>query len=223
MPPDLGIFAMSYKMLAGSDRITSIKGKLICSLEMPDELFSAIDPTTQHTSSSRKPSLHRHLFYLNPKQLANDASPPATDRLCPYHSLHRHNGPPRSVPSRRSSSDNIHVSLPAQARSRSSENGITWRYDCTFPPKRNNYSTGIPAAGMDPIIPPKRSVIALSDDETDKLLSHSHATQLRPRRTQGSTKDREFWSYYYCVTNEKPCPCSSLPNQRSNPTSLTCE
>ena len=43
-PPDLGIFAVSYKFLAWKP-VTTYRGNLICSLDMRKELFSAIEST----------------------------------------------------------------------------------------------------------------------------------------------------------------------------------
>ena len=131
--PDLGIFAVSYKLLPSIGIQSPLIGAISSAALTCATSYSQLSNPPSITISSRKPSIHTPLIHLLAQRQAAHGSPLATFRLRLRHNLRRHRCPPHPVASCSSSSGNLPVSLPAQARSKNPKDKLTCQHDHSLP------------------------------------------------------------------------------------------
>ena len=115
-PCDLGMFIMSYNMIAWP-----VNGPLPRGLTLQPTSYSQPLTHSRHTAYFKQqeavsPPAALSLSFTSSKQ-ANNGSPAGTHGLRLHNDLRRHHRRHRSVASRRRSGSNLFVPLPAQARS----------------------------------------------------------------------------------------------------------
>ena len=134
-PPDLGILAMSYKLLVWSEG--PLKGDI-----SPAAMISVasypqpLTPLIRHYTlslSCRKPSVSKRLFYFPTNRQIYNGSSAATHHLGLRHNLHRHHRCSHSMASHSSIGSSVLVSLSPQALPTNAKHRLNRQDDPSYP------------------------------------------------------------------------------------------